>query len=116
MLPLVGTPPIWVPRVIAFVVIMGAFGKALILGLWGARAGGSVDNVLRSVVVGAREKAHPVLVALAVAGGTYAFAVLGILLGPLVISLIIALVTKINARMPPHGLASVHEADASMRR
>jgi predicted PurR-regulated permease PerM len=63
--------------------IMGSFWKALVLGLWGALVVGSVDNVLRSLIVGAREKQHPVLVALAVIGGTYALGVLGILLGPL---------------------------------
>ena len=114
ILPLVGTPLIWIPLVIAFVV-MGAFWKALILGLWGAIVVGSVDNVLRSVVVGAREKQHPMLVALAVVGGTYAFGVLGILLGPLVMSLTIALVTEIQAQIPVHGLASAYDKDTSMR-
>lgn len=110
ILPLVGSPLVWVPLVIAFIV-MGSFWKALILGLWGALIVGSVDNVLRSVVVGRRERQHPLLVALAVVGGTYAFGVLGILFGPLVISLIIALVAEIQAALSARRLALAHEAD-----
>jgi predicted PurR-regulated permease PerM len=110
ILPLVGSPLVWVPLVIAFIV-MGSFWKALILGLWGALIVGSVDNVLRSVVVGRRERQHPLLVALAVVGGTYAFGVLGILFGPLVISLIIALVAEIQAALSSRRLALAHEAD-----
>ena len=95
ILPFVGSPLVWVPVVAGFVVA-GSYGKALFVGVWGALVVGSVDNVLRSVVVGARAKLHPVLVALAVFGGTFAFGVLGILLGPLVISLAIALVQELQ--------------------
>lgn len=95
IIPIVGSPLIWVPVVIAFLV-MGSYWKALILCLWGALIVGSADNVLRPLVVGARAKQHPVLIALAVVGGTYAFGVLGILLGPLVVSLVVALVEELQ--------------------
>jgi predicted PurR-regulated permease PerM len=95
--------------VIAFVV-MGSYWKALILGLWGAVVVGSIDNVLRPLVVGARGKQHPVLIALAVVGGTYAFGVLGILLGPLLVSVAVALVEEI------HNLVSVSAVAASLPR
>jgi predicted PurR-regulated permease PerM len=57
---------------------------------------GSVDNVLRAFVVGAREKQHPILIALAVIGLTYAFGVLGILLGPSSGSLVAALLKELQ--------------------
>jgi len=95
IIPVVGSPLVWVPVVIAFVFI-GSYWKALILGLWGALIVGSVDNVLRPLVVGARAKQHPVLIALAAIGGTYAFGVLGILLGPLVVSTAAALLKEIR--------------------
>jgi len=95
IIPVVGCPMVWVPVVLAFV-FMGSYWKALILGLWSALAVGSVDNVLRAFVVGARGKQHPILIALAVIGGTYAFGVLGILLGPLVVSLVAALLKELQ--------------------
>jgi predicted PurR-regulated permease PerM len=103
IVPIVGSPLVWVPVMIAFVV-MGSYGKALILGLWGALVVGSIDNVLRPLVVGARGKQHPVLIALAVIGGTYAFGILGVLLGPLIISVAAAVVEEI------HRLVSVSPA------
>jgi predicted PurR-regulated permease PerM len=98
IIPVVGSPMVWVPVVLGFV-FMGSYWKALILGLWSALAVGSVDNVLRAFVVGAREKQHPILIALAVIGGTYAFGVLGILLGPLVVSLVAALLKELQKLM-----------------
>jgi predicted PurR-regulated permease PerM len=100
IIPVVGAPLVWVPVVIAFG-FMGAYWKALLLGLWGAFVVGSVDNLLRPLVVGARDKQHPMLVALAAIGGTYAFGVLGILLGPLVVSLAAALLKEIQELVSP---------------
>jgi predicted PurR-regulated permease PerM len=100
IIPVVGSPLVWVPVVIAFV-FMGSYWKALLLGLWGALVVGSVDNVLRPFVVRARDKQHPMLIALAAIGGTYAFGVLGILLGPLVVSLVAALLKEIQELASP---------------
>jgi predicted PurR-regulated permease PerM len=93
IVPIVGAPLVWVPVVIAFL-LMGSYGKALLLALWCALAVGSVDNLLRPYLVSAQEKQHPVLIALAVLGGTYAFGALGILFGPLLVSLATALVEE----------------------
>ena len=100
IIPVVGSPLVWVPVVIAFV-LMGSYWKALLLGLWGALIVGSVDNVLRPFVVSARDKQHPVLIALAAIGGTYAFGVLGILLGPLMVSLAAAVLKEIQELASP---------------
>ncbi len=100
IIPLVGAPLVWLPVAIAYLV-MGAYWKALLLGLWGSLVVGSVDNVLRPIVVGARERQHPMLIGLAAIGGTYAFGPLGILLGPLVVSLVAALMKELQRLMPP---------------
>ena len=61
--------------------------------------------MLRPFVVGARQKQHPMLVALAAIGGTYAFGALGILLGPLTVSLVAALLKEIQPMVSPGGIA-----------
>jgi predicted PurR-regulated permease PerM len=104
VIPVVGAPLVWVPVVIAYV-LKGFYWKALLLGLWGSLLVGSVDNVLRPFVVGARQKQHPMLVALAAIGGTYAFGALGILLGPLMVSLVAAVLKEIQQPVPPGGIA-----------
>jgi predicted PurR-regulated permease PerM len=109
IIPVVGSPLVWVPVVIAFV-LMGSYWKALLLGLWGALVIGSVDNVLRPFVVGARDKQHPMLIAMAAIGGTYAFGILGILLGPLVLSLVAALLKEIQELLSPRELIETDES------
>lgn len=95
IVPVIGALLVWVPVAIGFL-LMGAYWKALILGLWGFLVVGMADNIVRPLVVGAREKQHPMLVALATIGGTYAFGALGILLGPLMVSLVAAVLKEMQ--------------------
>lgn len=110
IVPVVGAPLVWVPVAIAFL-LMASYWKALFLVLWCAVVVGSVDNVLRPLVVGARERHHPALIALAAIGGTYAFGPLGILLGPLVVSLVGALLKEIQKLISPSSAAAEYLAD-----
>jgi predicted PurR-regulated permease PerM len=104
IIPLVGAPLVWAPVAIAFL-LMGSYWKALLLAIWGSLVVGSVDNLLRPFLVGAREKQHPMLIALAAIGGTYAFGALGILLGPLSVSLAAALLKEIQQLVSPSEVA-----------
>jgi predicted PurR-regulated permease PerM len=106
IIPIVGSPLVWVPIVIAFFV-MGSYWKALILGLWGGVIVGSIDNVLRPLVVGVSDKQHPVVIALAAIGGTFAFGALGIILGPLVISLATALLQEMQRLLWPNLVSRI---------
>jgi len=99
VIPFVGASLIWVPAVIGLVV-MGSYWKALMLGLWGGLVVGSLDNILRPLVVGAREKQNPVLVGFAMLGGTYAIGPLGLLCGPLAVSLAGAVVDELHRMRP----------------
>ena len=95
LVPVIGAPIVWVPIVIAFA-FMGAWWKVLFLALWGGLVVGSIDNVLRPFIVGAGANLHPMLMAIAALGGTYAFGALGILLGPVLVSLAGALIEEIQ--------------------
>jgi predicted PurR-regulated permease PerM len=95
VIPVVGTSVIWVPIVFVFI-FAGFYWKAVILAAWCGLVVGSVDNVLRPFVVGAGEKQNPALSGLAMIGGVYAFGPLGILLGPLLISLVFAITDEIR--------------------
>ena len=99
VIPIFGAPLVWIPFVISFA-FQGLYWKALGLGLWGALVVGSLDNVLRPLVVGARQKQHPGLTAMTMIGGTYAFGAVGILLGPVIASLTIAVLQDIRNLMP----------------
>jgi predicted PurR-regulated permease PerM len=112
IIPVVGTPLVWVPVAIAFF-LMGSYWKAVLLVLWGALVVGSVDNVLRPFVAGAGDKQHPVLIALAAIGGTYAFGPMGILLGPLVVSLAAALLEEIQTLTAPAAAGQTRDEGAA---
>jgi predicted PurR-regulated permease PerM len=101
IVPFVGATLVWVPEVV-WLVFMGSYGKALALGLWGGLVVGSLDNFIRPWIVGSRENQNPVLVGFAMLGGTYAIGPLGLLLGPLVVSLTVAVIEELK-RMGPHA-------------
>ncbi len=104
VVPVLGPPVIWVP-VAGGLLVTGDYTRALILVGWGVVVVGSFDNIIRPIVVGSRDKQHPMLVGLAAIGGTVAFGPLGILLGPILVSLCAALVREIvrQASAPDAG-------------
>jgi predicted PurR-regulated permease PerM len=99
VVPMIGAPLVWAPVTISYLV-MGSYWKALLLGAWGTLIVGSVDNILRPIVVGAGERLHPVIIGLAAIGGTYAFGALGILLGPVVVSFVAVLLKELQRLLP----------------
>ena len=106
IIPLVGPPIVWIPVAIGYLLV-GDYWRTLFISLWGALITGSLDNILRPLAVGAREKHHPMLIAIGTLGGTYAMGALGIFLGPLIVSLALAIVKEIQA------LATVNGYDGS---
>jgi predicted PurR-regulated permease PerM len=109
IIPVVGAPLVWVPVAIGYLVT-GAYWKAIFLGLFGGLVVGSVDNIMRPLVAGARDKQNPVVIALAAIGGTYAFGPLGILLGPLVVSLFAAVLEEIQPLVASARAAAAERA------
>jgi len=106
VVPFVGATLVWVPAVVGLV-LMGFYWKALVLGLWAGLVVGSVDNIVRPLVVGAQEKEDPMLLGFAMLGGTYALGPLGIILGPLVVSLTGAVIEEIQKLGPSTKAVSI---------
>ena len=90
LIPLVGTPVVWVPAVIALAA-QGRWTAALILLLWGGFVT-TIDNFLRPWLVSGRAEIGALTVFIGVLGGVGAFGPIGLILGPLILSLVIALV------------------------
>ncbi len=90
LVPLVGTALTWLPASI-YLFSTGEVGMALGLFLWGAILVGSIDNFLRPKLIERYMKVHPFFILVSVLGGLSLFGPLGFLLGPLVLSLILAL-------------------------
>ena len=86
VVPVLGAFVVWVPAAL-FLALEGSWGKALILILWGGLVVGTVDNLLRPILVGNRLKLHTVLAFIAVVGGLILFGPAGLILGPVILTL-----------------------------
>lgn len=91
LVPAVGTAAVWAPGSI-LLAASGHWGKALILAAWGTAVVHPVDNIVRPYVIGGRLKLHTLYVFFALLGGLEAFGVMGLFIGPVVFSLLAALV------------------------
>ncbi len=89
LVPLLGSAFVWAPAALVLI-ITGHWVKALVLLVWGAAVVGQVDVLVRPWVVGAHVKVHTLLVFFALLGGAKAFGILGIFVGPIVLSFALA--------------------------
>jgi predicted PurR-regulated permease PerM len=90
MIPMAGAFVVWVPAAL-YLGVTGHWGKAIILTVWGALVIGSVDNFLRPKLVGEKTRLHELLIFFSVLGGLQVFGVIGLVLGPVVVAITIAL-------------------------
>jgi predicted PurR-regulated permease PerM len=90
VIPMLGASIIWAPAAL-FLALEGNWGSALILFAFGLLIISTVDNLLRPILVGNRLKLHTVLAFLSVLGGIILFGTAGIVLGPIMLSITIAL-------------------------
>jgi predicted PurR-regulated permease PerM len=90
MIPVAGSFVVWVPAAI-YLAITGHWPKAVILAAWGMFAIGTVDNFLRPKLVGEKTRLHELLIFFSVLGGLQVFGILGLVLGPVIVAITIAL-------------------------
>jgi predicted PurR-regulated permease PerM len=100
-----GSFVVWVPAAV-YLGATGQWGKAAFLAFWGAVVIGSIDNFLRPKLVGERTKLHELFIFFAVLGGLQVFGVLGLVLGPVVLAITLALFDVVrHAGRPPSEAA-----------
>jgi len=90
LVPLVGTALVWLPAVVVLLG-QGRPGAAVFLFLWSVLLVGMSDNVLRPLVVSGRAQISTLPTFLGLMGGLSAFGPIGMVLGPVVAALVIAL-------------------------
>ncbi len=91
LIPVIGTMAVSIP-VAMYLYIVGGIVPALGFMAWAGVLVGMVDNVLNPIIVGRKVNIHPLMILLSVLGGVSFFGPAGILLGPLLASLLYTLI------------------------
>jgi predicted PurR-regulated permease PerM len=97
-IPMVGPPLVWVPATI-WLASTGHPGAAVFLAAWGVIVVGLADNFLRPALVSGKTNQNSMLVFFSLIGGTAAFGILGLFVGPLLVSITIAVFKVLRREM-----------------
>lgn len=98
IIPLAGAPIVWVPAAI-LLALQGDVSKAITLALIGWLVVGTVDNITRPFIIGGRTSLHPLSVFFAILGGLLALGGVGIFLGPVLLSVTLALLDILRLKL-----------------
>ena len=90
MIPLAGAASVWVAATI-YLLVIGNWGKAVFLACWGAGLISTADNVVRPLVMSGKVKLHTLLIFFSLLGGVRAFGIIGLFIGPIIVSVAMAL-------------------------
>jgi len=90
VIPIVGAWIVWVP-VSIYLLMTGHTGAAIGLFLWGAILVSWIDNILRPYIVSKNSKVSTATVFIGMMGGLVSIGVLGLILGPLILSYLLLL-------------------------
>lgn len=86
IIPGIGAALIWVPAVI-YLIVTGQLLAGLLLFAWCAAVVGTIDNILRPILVGKDAKMPDLLILVGTLGGLFLFGPIGFIVGPIVCGL-----------------------------
>jgi predicted PurR-regulated permease PerM len=90
LIPVIGGPTMYVPASIGLF-LTGSYGKAIFLFLFGVGIISTVDNIIKPLIMRGKVDVHPVLLGLCLIGGGLWAGLVGIVIGPLVAALMLAM-------------------------
>ncbi|MBI5102551.1 MAG: AI-2E family transporter [Nitrospirae bacterium] len=102
-LPAIGTAIVWVPASL-LLFFQGAYLKAVALVLIGFFAIGTIDNVLKPLIIGGRTRMPAIIIFFTVLGGIKFFGLLGLVMGPLIFALFISVFEILRTVEPEKGM------------
>jgi len=114
-IPMAGAAVVWAPAA-AILIVAGSYTKAAVLFAWGMLVISTIDNFLRPRLVSERANMHPLFIFFSVLGGLRAFGIVGLLIGPVVLAITIALLEVLFAdAQPPDPASAGTPPDAAAR-
>jgi predicted PurR-regulated permease PerM len=90
LLPIGGAAFVWIPAAL-WLFFDKHWGYGIFMVVWGCLLGG-LDNVLRPVLISGRAEISALAVFIGVLGGIPAFGAIGLIVGPVLLSLVLALI------------------------
>lgn len=112
LVPGLGPPLVWIPAAV-ILLASGELARGLALVAVGGLIVGTVDNVLRAVLVAGRAQLHSLAVLLSVLGGLFLFGGLGIFVGPVLFVVALSLIEMARLALEP-GREVVPAEDAGL--
>ena len=89
LVPMIGAPIVWIPASI-YLVVTGEPLLGLALAVYSAIVVGVADDYLRPIVVDRYAEISPAIIILGVLGGIYAFGIMGLFFGPVLLGALLA--------------------------
>lgn len=86
IVPYIGSTIIWIPAVI-ILLVTGHWVAAIFLALWGTFIVGTVDNLIKPIVIGEKARIHPLLSFITILGGIFTMGLPGLIIAPYLLSL-----------------------------
>lgn len=114
MLPVAGIFLIWMPAA-AYLAFVDQWGGAVALVSWGVGSSVLVDTLLYTRLAGTRMRLHPVPALLAFVGGLALFGASGVVLGPAILAVTLAVLEVWHARATNSQLPQVEEVKGPAR-
>lgn len=90
LFPYIGAMLVYVPIGI-YLILAGQIAKGIFILAWGAIIIGNTDNVIRVYILSGKEKVNPIFILFSLLGGLTLFGFWGLVLGPLILSLVITI-------------------------
>lgn len=92
LLPVVGAAGIWVPGAL-YLLLTGSTIKGILLAVWGTLFVSLPDNFLKPILIGRKAKLPIFFLFIGILGGLKVYGFLGILFGPLIVTLLTVFIT-----------------------
>ena len=89
LIPLVGSPLAWVPAA-GYLFLAVSPTRGILMALYGTFVICMVDNIIKPIILKGAAQIHTMLGFLSILGGLYAFGPKGLIVGPVVLSLVLS--------------------------
>jgi len=113
VIPGVGAPAI-IFAAAAYLAIEGETVTAIALVAWAVVVVGTVDNILRPILVGRDAKLHDVMILISTLGGLGAFGAAGLVIGPVLAGLFVAIWSELSGYVSSQDTPTMNEQTPGM--